>query len=169
MGRSRGLWQLFACLFLQPLSEDRFGFTNVLYFAPRMLGWEHKAGCGRGFLATCLVLFFAFSSIAPLAASAFDSPSGNLSCCKTKGIRCCHRRVHGTPDSGPAIGAAPCADCGAATLGAVNAMGHAVIRLAVSASVIRVAGTVASSTILTPSRLSAHNLRQRPPPQNRLA
>ena len=134
-----------------------------------MLGKTQNLRSGRGLLAACLVFLFSFSSLAPLAASAFPDSSSDMPCCKTKGRCCCRKRPRANPTSGPVVNASSCVDCRGGTLGSVNAMGYAVIRLQVLTPVIRAAGGVDVNTILTRARISDHSLRQRPPPQDLLA
>ena len=131
--------------------------------AKRNLRW------GRSLVAACLTLLFSLASLAPVAATAFADPSADMPCCKTKGKCCCRKRLHAKPNSGIVIGAAGCADCAGGTLGSVSAVDHAVIRLQVLTPVIRAARAVALSVLPKQSRISEHNLRQRPPPQFLLA
>jgi hypothetical protein len=124
---------------------------------------------GRGLVAACLTLLFSFSSLAPIAAQSFNGACADMPCCKSKGKCCCRKRLRANPNRGPVIGSAGCVECGGGTIGSVSAMGHAAIRLQLSTPTIRATGGAAVSTVLTPSRISEHSLRQRPPPQSPLA
>lgn len=120
-------------------------------------------------LAACLAVFFSFASLAPLVAQSFNRVSSEMQCCRTKGKCCCHKGPGSAGHDGPAVAAAPCADCGGAAMGSTRPDDSAVVPLQAWVLAVRPHGAIAPSAVTAESRNLEHSLQQRPPPVNPLS
>ena len=86
--------------------------------------------------------------------------------CNRAKSKCCCRKAHTDLGNGPVVSSRSCAsDCGNVTLGGISAAGccvHAEARSLAPPS--NVAGHTGAAEYFSPSSITAHNLRQRPPP-----
>ena len=126
-----------------------------------MLSWAYtlvKARAAFRSAAVALAILFAFAPLAPLAAQ-----SGPMACCrKSKG--CCPRSHASTS---PTVTARSCApDCCPLAPAVPPAAAPVLPRTGASSPAIAAVAAIFTSRAVASSRLTSHNLQQRPPPHS---
>jgi hypothetical protein len=128
------------------------------------MGETYKHGWLHSVLTACLILLVSFSSIAPLLAKVFESPSTGMACCKTKKMNGCCPKSHGA-SAEPGFSAATCkSNCAQITLGGTTALSYADGQPSGLRPPVNETGRAHFRELSGQSFLSTNSLLQRPPP-----